>query len=197
LREAAITVGAPTIVAWRRRAAVASAWAAIPCPRRTITHHASMRRSGTRATLRWAIAHAARRVLRRRVAGPVRTRTLRRVSAIRSVALRFPGATIAGRARLLFPLGLFAERLPFGMAEGGRFCESSCCRAVIPELAREFADALLPGRFSNWPLTRILLRAPELPAWPFARALIAPFIARTDSREAARAGAVRAMTARF
>src|SRR6516225_9911305 len=44
------------------------------------------------------------------------------------------------RARLLLAAELFAERLPFGIAEGGRFCESSRWRAVIPE----FAGAL-PG----------------------------------------------------
>lgn len=64
---------------------------------------------------------------------------------------------------LLFPAG------PLDVAEGGRFCESSRCREVIPELP-EFAGPLLPGRFSNWPLVLMLLCAPELPAWAFALA---------------------------
>src|SRR5215470_1523063 len=76
----------------------------------------------------------------------------------RSVALPCASQVrpLPARARLLF-----AERLPFGIAEGGRFCESSRCRAVIPELP-EFAGAL-PARFSNWPLVLMLLRAPEFP----------------------------------
>lgn len=102
---------------------------------------------------------------------------------------------LPARARLLFAPGPFVERLP-GIAEGGRFCESSRCREVIPELAPELACAL-PGRFGNWPLILMLLCTPELPTWPFALALRAPFIVRTGSREAPCAGAVRAMTARF
>jgi|SRR5690242_10158536 hypothetical protein len=121
----------------------------------------------------------------------------------RSVALPCASQVrpLPARARLLFAAGPFAERLPFGIAEGGRFCESSRCRPVTPELP-EFAGAL-PGRFSNWPLVLMLLCAPELPAWPLALAapstppltlaapptcappkrpaLIAPFIVRTDS----------------
>lgn len=109
-------------------------------------------------------------------------------------------------ARLLLPAGPLVERLP-GIAEGGRFCESSRWRGVIREL-EEFAGAL-PGRFWNWPLVLMLLCTPELPTWAFALAepftcappkrpaVVAPFIVRTDSREAARAGAVRAMTERF
>ena len=112
------------------------------------------------------------------------------------------------RARLLFAGGLFAERLPVGAADGGRFCESSRCRAVISDFAPEFAGAL-PERFSNWPLTLMLLCALDLPTWPFALAeplicapprrpaVAAPFMVRTGTREAACAGAVRAMTERF
>lgn len=86
----------------------------------------------------------------------------------RSVALPCASQVrpLPARARLLFAAGLLVERLPFGMAEGGRFCDSSLWRAVIPELAAEFAGTW-PGRFSglfsNWPVTRILLCAPELP----------------------------------
>lgn len=77
-------------------------------------------------------------------------------------------------------------------ADGGRFCAISFSLAVIPEFA-----APLPARPSNWPLVLTLLCAPELPTWALALALIVPFIERTDSREAACAGAVRAMTERF
>jgi len=71
---------------------------------------------------------------------------------------------LLGRAEL-FPAVPFVERLPFGIAEGGRFWESSRCRAVVPE----FAGAL-PGRFSKAPLTFMLPCTPELPIWPFALA---------------------------
>src|SRR5437763_8532561 len=112
----------------------------------------------------------------------------------RSVALPCASQVrpLPARERLLFPAGPFVERLPFGIAEGGRFCESSRCRAVTPELAPEFAGAL-PGRFSNWPLVFILPCTPELATCPLALAapptcappkrpaLIAPFVVRTDS----------------
>lgn len=91
----------------------------------------------------------------------------------RSVALPCASQVrpLPARARLLFAAGLFVERLP-GMAEGGRFCESSRWRAVVAELAPVLACPL-PGRFSNCPLVRMLLWAPELPTW--ALALAEPF----------------------
>jgi hypothetical protein len=99
------------------------------------------------------------------------------------------------------------DRLPFGIAEVGRFWESSRCRAVIPALPFAWA---LPGRFSIAPLTLALPCTPELPIWPLALSeplacglpkrpafICPPFIARTGECEAPAAGAVRAMTARF
>lgn len=64
----------------------------------------------------------------------------------RSVALPWASQVreFPGRCAELFLISLPADRVEFGIAEGGRFCASSRCRAVIPELA--FA---LPGRFSN------------------------------------------------
>ena len=69
---------------------------------------------------------------------------------------------LPARCAELFPAEPFVDLLAFDVAEGGRFCESSCWRAVIPEFAPEFAGAL-PGRFSNWPLVLMLLCGPELP----------------------------------
>src|SRR5207245_2840349 len=110
----------------------------------------------------------------------------------RSVAL--PCASQArplpGRCAELFPAAPFIGRFVSERAEGGRFCAIWRCRAVISELAPEFACAL-PGRFSNWPLVFMLPCTPELPTWPFAPAapfacgfpnrpaVVAPFIVRT------------------
>lgn len=123
---------------------------------------------------------------------------------------------LPGRCPELFA-SVLVGRLELPLAEGGRSCASWRWRAVISELPEVAAP--LPGRFSNWPLALMLLCAPELPtcelalappptplftlaellfcAPPKRPAVVAPFIVRTDSREAAGAGAVRAMTERF
>ena len=114
---------------------------------------------------------------------------------------------VPGRCTELLPAVPFMDRLPFGIAEGGRFWESSRCRAVIPALP--FPRAL-PGRFSIAPLTLALPCTPELPICPLALAeplacglpkrpafICPPFTARTGECEAPAAGVVRAMTERF
>jgi hypothetical protein len=68
---------------------------------------------------------------------------------------------------------LFVERFEFGIAEGGRFCESSRWRPVVPELAGEFSTR--PPAFA-FPL------APELLTWPFALAV--PFTGEFPNRPA-------------
>jgi hypothetical protein len=77
---------------------------------------------------------------------------------------------------------LFVERFEFGIAEGGRFCESSRCRAVVPELAGEFSTRPLALAFPlapellNWPFTLAVPLAGEFPNRP---AVVAPFIVCT------------------
>jgi hypothetical protein len=83
----------------------------------------------------------------------------------------------------------FAERFEFGIAEGGRFCESSCWRAVVASFARA-----LPGLL---PTPVFALAEPFTCEWPSRPALTAPFIRSTGTCEAAAAGAVRAITERF
>lgn len=75
----------------------------------------------------------------------------------------------ASQFRGLFPercgpllITLLVERFELGIAEGGRFCERSRCRAVIPELA---------GEFCRRPLALALPLAAELPNWPFTLAV--------------------------
>ena len=72
----------------------------------------------------------------------------------------------ASQVRELFPgrcepplvMVLFVERFEFGIAEGGRFCDSSRCRGVIPELAGP-----LLGEIPERPFTLAVPLAAELP----------------------------------
>jgi len=49
---------------------------------------------------------------------------------------------LPARCEALLPVGAAADvRFEFVMDEGGRLCDSSCCREVIPEVL-----GLLPGR---------------------------------------------------
>ncbi len=96
------------------------------------------------------------------------------------------------------------ERFEPPIAEGGRLCESSCCRAVITEL-----DCVLPGRFSKPPFALAEPLTEELPGRPFAfaaplpslptRLPAIPGLLNVCTREcaAAAAGLVRAITARL
>jgi len=107
--------------------------------------------------------------------------------------------------------GLFIGRFELGAAEGGRFCESSCCRAVIPELA-----GVLPGLSPKPPFALAEPLTGELPSRPFAPAeplaptelltcefpnrpveIPALLIVCTRECAAAAAGVVRAITERF
>ena len=98
----------------------------------------------------------------------------------------------ASQVRELFPdrcgpllITLLVERFELGIAEGGRFCESSRCRPVIPELAGEFparpfavAFPLTPESL-NWPFTLAVPLAEEFPKRPAVIEL--PFIVRTGA----------------
>ena len=131
----------------------------------------------------------------------------------RSEVLPCPSQT-----RELFPgrceevaAGLFIGRFELGAAEGGRFCESSCCRAVIPELAGALPDlSPKPPLALAGPLTEELPRRPFVPAEPLAptelltcefpnRPVEIPALLNVCTREcaAAAAGVVRAITERF
>jgi hypothetical protein len=74
------------------------------------------------------------------------------------------------RCEPLFTM-LLVERFEFGIADGGRSCESSRCRAVIPELAGEFCTRPFALAF-----------APELLNWPFTLAV--PFTGEFPNRPA-------------
>jgi hypothetical protein len=81
------------------------------------------------------------------------------------------------RCEPLLLVGLFAERFELGVADGGRFCESSRCRAVVPELEGEFSIRPFTPAFAfAFPL------APELLNWPFALAV--PFTGEFPNRPA-------------
>jgi len=71
----------------------------------------------------------------------------------------------------------FQERVLFPTADGGRFCESWFCRAVVPAL---FGELALPEKFPGRPGVR-----------PFV------FIVWTGMCEAPAPGEVRAITERF
>jgi len=89
------------------------------------------------------------------------------------------------------PEGVFPDRFAFGAVEGGRFCESSRWRAVMPELA-----GALPGRFSTPALALTEPLTEELPVRAFAPPFaVARELPTGDCAPAA--GAVRAITERF
>jgi hypothetical protein len=78
---------------------------------------------------------------------------------------------------------LLVARFEFGIAEGGRFCERSRCRPVIPGLAGEFCTRpfafafTLPPELLNWPFT---LAVPLTGVFPNRPAVVGvPFIACT------------------
>jgi hypothetical protein len=81
---------------------------------------------------------------------------------------------LPARCELLLLVELLVERFELGIAEGGRFCESSRCRAVIPELA---------GEFPTFPFARTFPLAFELPTWPFTLAV--PFTGEFPTRPVA------------
>jgi hypothetical protein len=109
--------------------------------------------------------------------------------------------------RVLFPARCDGAWFP--IADGGRFCDSSRCRAVIPEVFGVFAarpfiagvlcDGVFPA-FERWFIAPFPERfiAPFMGALPVRPALnLLLLIVRTGMCEAARAGAVRAITERF
>jgi hypothetical protein len=117
------------------------------------------------------------------------------------------------RPRSVTPPCAAHVRVPFVVAEGGRFDESSRCRGDIGEgtvvvdarlfiagafgaVVRGFIAPLLAGRFSCVPVPFMVL--PLTGPWP-GRPAVNPvvLIAWTGMREAACPGVVRAITARF
>ena len=119
---------------------------------------------------------------------------------------RGPLPVRCGALLFIVELGVRAE---FGIAEGGRFCESSRCRGVVPDVlgmapGRPFmVGALCAGAFGI-PARGFIapiagrfepLFPSALPARPLVKPL--PFTVRTGMCEAACAGVVRASTERF
>ena len=87
------------------------------------------------------------------------------------------------------------------MDEGGRLCDSSRCREVIPEVlgmlpGRPFiAGALRDGAFGVTACQFMVLFTGLLPTWPAGRPAL--LSVRTRAWDAPCAGAVRAITVRF